>query len=133
MNRWPWTGRGDALAGISHGLSLLIFRAASTQWRLLSASLCVVILSACLPPLLTCLLYSETSIVDSTPGTTADTKVVLMELHDVGPAKLFDTGGWLYCSSSGGALCVLYVRSSALRICECEVMCHLCFLRCKPR
>lgn len=37
-------------------------------------------------------LPSETSIVDSTPGTTADTKVVLMELHDVGPAKLFDTG-----------------------------------------
>ncbi|EFN57384.1 hypothetical protein CHLNCDRAFT_142788 [Chlorella variabilis] len=36
---------------------------------------------------------SETSIVDSTPGTTADTKVVLMELHDVGPAKLFDTAG----------------------------------------
>ncbi|KAL4444885.1 hypothetical protein ABPG77_003935 [Micractinium sp. CCAP 211/92] len=36
---------------------------------------------------------SETSIVDATPGTTADTKVVLMELHDVGPAKLFDTAG----------------------------------------
>ena len=32
--------------------------------------------------------------MDATPGTTADTKVVLMELHDVGPAKLFDTGGW---------------------------------------
>lgn len=38
---------------------------------------------------------SETSIVDATPGTTADTKVQLMELHDVGPAKLFDTGGWV--------------------------------------
>ncbi|KAL4448101.1 hypothetical protein ABPG75_005320 [Micractinium tetrahymenae] len=36
---------------------------------------------------------SETSIVDATPGTTADTKVVLMELHDVGPTKLFDTAG----------------------------------------
>ena len=35
----------------------------------------------------------ETSIVDSTPGTTADVKVALMELHDVGPAKLFDTAG----------------------------------------
>lgn len=35
----------------------------------------------------------ETSIVDATPGTTADVKVALMELHDVGPAKLFDTAG----------------------------------------
>ena len=38
---------------------------------------------------------SEFSIVDSTPGTTADTKVALMELHDLGPAKLFDTGRWV--------------------------------------
>lgn len=35
----------------------------------------------------------ETSIVDSTPGTTADTKIALFELHDVGPVKLFDTAG----------------------------------------
>lgn len=35
----------------------------------------------------------ETSIVDSTPGTTADTKLALMELHSVGPTKLFDTAG----------------------------------------
>jgi hypothetical protein len=35
---------------------------------------------------------SEASIVDSTPGTTADTKVALVELHAVGPTKLFDTG-----------------------------------------
>ncbi|CAG9463417.1 unnamed protein product [Pedinophyceae sp. YPF-701] len=35
----------------------------------------------------------ETSIVDATPGTTADTKISLMELHDVGPTKLFDTAG----------------------------------------
>eukprot|EP00123_Amoebidium_parasiticum_P018355 comp24177_c0_seq5/m.44229 comp24177_c0_seq5/g.44229 ORF comp24177_c0_seq5/g.44229 comp24177_c0_seq5/m.44229 type:complete len:649 (-) comp24177_c0_seq5:19-1965(-) len=35
----------------------------------------------------------ETSIVDSTPGTTADTKIALMELHDLGPVKLFDTAG----------------------------------------
>lgn len=47
--------------------------------------------------------------MDSTPGTTADTKVVLMELHDVGPAKLFDTGQWstLVCDSQGACwLCV---------------------------
>lgn len=35
--------------------------------------------------------------MDATPGTTADTKVQLMELHSVGPAKLFDTGGWVPC------------------------------------
>jgi hypothetical protein len=45
----------------------------------------------------------QTSIVDSTPGTTADVKATLMELHEVGPAKLFDTAGideqvsWLMC------------------------------------
>lgn len=36
---------------------------------------------------------SNTSIVDSTPGTTADVKVALMEFHSVGPSKLFDTPG----------------------------------------
>lgn len=39
------------------------------------------------------LTQSDTSIVDPTPGTTADTKVTLMELHGLGPAKLFDTAG----------------------------------------
>jgi len=34
-----------------------------------------------------------TSIVDSTPGTTADTKVALMEIHALGPCKLMDTAG----------------------------------------
>ena len=34
-----------------------------------------------------------TSIVDSTPGTTADTKVALMEIHKIGPCKLLDTAG----------------------------------------
>jgi predicted GTPase len=34
-----------------------------------------------------------TSIVDSTPGTTADTKVALMEIHQIGPCKLLDTAG----------------------------------------
>lgn len=34
-----------------------------------------------------------TSIVDSTPGTTADTKVALMEIHSLGPCKLIDTAG----------------------------------------
>jgi [FeFe] hydrogenase H-cluster maturation GTPase HydF len=35
----------------------------------------------------------EASIVDSTPGTTADVKQVVMEVHEIGPVKLFDTAG----------------------------------------
>jgi len=34
-----------------------------------------------------------TSIVDATPGTTADTREALIELHGLGPVKLFDTAG----------------------------------------
>ncbi len=36
----------------------------------------------------------ESSIVDATPGTTADTRVTLMELHGIGPVKLMDTAGF---------------------------------------
>ncbi len=39
------------------------------------------------------LTQQETSIVDKTPGTTADTKVALIEFHGIGPIKLFDTAG----------------------------------------
>lgn len=39
------------------------------------------------------LTQQETSIVDSTAGTTADTKIALQELHGMGPVKLFDTAG----------------------------------------
>ncbi len=35
----------------------------------------------------------ETSIVDSRPGTTADTKTTLHEIHGIGPVRLFDTAG----------------------------------------
>ncbi len=35
----------------------------------------------------------ETSIVDPTPGTTADVKSTVLEIHDFGPVKLFDTAG----------------------------------------
>jgi len=35
----------------------------------------------------------ETSIVDETPGTTADVKISLIELHGLGPVKIFDTPG----------------------------------------
>jgi [FeFe] hydrogenase H-cluster maturation GTPase HydF len=39
------------------------------------------------------LTQQETSIVDPTPGTTADTKITLQEIHGLGPVKLFDTAG----------------------------------------
>jgi [FeFe] hydrogenase H-cluster maturation GTPase HydF len=43
--------------------------------------------------LMNLLTQQETSITDSTPGTTADTKVAMQELHGLGPVKLFDTAG----------------------------------------
>jgi [FeFe] hydrogenase H-cluster maturation GTPase HydF len=36
----------------------------------------------------------ESSIVDATPGTTADTRITMMELHGIGPVKLMDTAGF---------------------------------------
>ncbi len=33
------------------------------------------------------------SIVDATPGTTADTRTLLHEIHGIGPVRLFDTAG----------------------------------------
>lgn len=36
----------------------------------------------------------ESSIVDPTPGTTADTRITMMELHGIGPVKLLDTAGF---------------------------------------
>jgi len=43
--------------------------------------------------LMNLLTQQETSIVDPTPGTTADTKIALQEIHGMGPVKLFDTAG----------------------------------------
>lgn len=43
--------------------------------------------------LMNLLTQQETSITDSTPGTTADLKVALQEIHGLGPVKLFDTAG----------------------------------------
>lgn len=39
------------------------------------------------------LTQQATSLVDPTPGTTADTKIALQEIHGLGPVKLFDTAG----------------------------------------
>ena len=44
--------------------------------------------------LMNLLTQQESSIVDATPGTTADTRVTLMELHGIGPVKLMDTAGF---------------------------------------
>ena len=35
----------------------------------------------------------QTSIVDPTPGTTTDIKQAILEIHDFGPVKIFDTAG----------------------------------------
>jgi [FeFe] hydrogenase H-cluster maturation GTPase HydF len=43
--------------------------------------------------LMNLLTQQETSITDATPGTTADVKVALQEIHGLGPVKLFDTAG----------------------------------------
>ena len=43
--------------------------------------------------LMNLLTQQETSIVDAAPGTTADTRTALLELHGLGPVKLFDTAG----------------------------------------
>ncbi len=48
------------------------------------------------------LTQQPTSIVDATPGTTADTKTALLELHGLGPVKLFDTAGLDETSALGG-------------------------------
>jgi [FeFe] hydrogenase H-cluster maturation GTPase HydF len=52
--------------------------------------------------LMNLLTQQETSIVDPAPGTTADTKVALLEIHGLGPVKLFDTPGVDESSGLGG-------------------------------
>ena len=47
------------------------------------------------------LTQQATSIVDATPGTTADTKIALLEIHGLGPVKLFDTAGFDEASALG--------------------------------
>lgn len=43
--------------------------------------------------LMNLLTQQNTSITDSTPGTTADTKISFQEIHGIGPVKLYDTAG----------------------------------------
>jgi [FeFe] hydrogenase H-cluster maturation GTPase HydF len=54
---------------------------------------------SCIMNLLT---QQATSIVDATPGTTADTKIALQEIHGLGPVKLFDTAGIDEATELGG-------------------------------
>ena len=43
--------------------------------------------------LINLLTQQQSSIVDTTPGTTTDSKIVLQEIHGIGPIKLYDTAG----------------------------------------
>ena len=43
--------------------------------------------------LMNVLTQQQTSIVDPTPGTTADIKAALMEIHSLGPVRILDTAG----------------------------------------
>jgi len=43
--------------------------------------------------LMNLLTQQKTSITDPTPGTTADTKITLQEIHGMGPIRLYDTAG----------------------------------------
>jgi [FeFe] hydrogenase H-cluster maturation GTPase HydF len=43
--------------------------------------------------LMNLILNQEFSIVDSTPGTTADTKISILQIHDFSPVKIYDTAG----------------------------------------
>ena len=58
------------------------------------------------------------SIVDGTPGTTADVKTALVELHGVGPLKLFDTAG----VDEGGDLGAQKKRAALAALAESDVV-----------
>lgn len=52
--------------------------------------------------LMNLLTQQETSIVDSQPGTTADIKGSIMEIHSLGPVRILDTAGLDEASDLGG-------------------------------
>lgn len=58
------------------------------------------------------------SIVDDTPGTTADVKTALVELHGVGPLKLFDTAG----VDEGGELGAKKKQAALAALAESDVV-----------
>eukprot|EP00808_Paulinella_micropora_P007778 g3523.t1 len=67
--------------------------------------------------LMNLLTQQETSIVSPIPGTTTDIKAAVMELHSVGPLKLFDTAGLDEGSELGGKK----RRKSLTALKECDV------------
>src|SRR3989338_11128725 len=73
---------------------MLTFKRLLTTAGILRTNLSIVgAMNAGKSTLMNLLTQQETSIVDMTPGTTADTKVSLMEMHSLGPVKLMDTPG----------------------------------------
>ncbi len=52
--------------------------------------------------LMNLLTQQETSIIDSQPGTTADIKNAIMEIHSIGPVRILDTAGLDENSDLGG-------------------------------
>ncbi|MFH1707904.1 MAG: GTPase [Planctomycetota bacterium] len=64
------------------------------------------------------LTQQETSIVDPTPGTTTDTRTTLMELHGLGPVKLYDTAGL----DEGRALGDKKRRKAVADLKECDLV-----------
>ncbi|KAA8496977.1 tRNA modification GTPase MnmE [Porphyridium purpureum] len=64
------------------------------------------------------LTQQQTSIVDATAGTTADTKVTLLELHGIGPCKVFDTAGL----DESGDLGAKKLRKTAQVAKECDLI-----------
>lgn len=64
---------------------------------------------------------NNVSIVDQTPGTTADAKVTLMEIHGLGPCRLFDTAGLDELGRLGAKK-----RAKTLKVMEfCDVVVHV--------
>jgi len=59
----------------------------------------------------------ETSIVDKAAGTTADVKQALMEVHELGPIKLFDTAGM----DERGTLGQKKLQKSRTTLKECDL------------
>ncbi len=68
--------------------------------------------------LMNLLMGSDVSIVDEKPGTTADVKAAFMEIHGLGPLKIFDTAGL----NEKGALGEKKKQKSFSAIKECDLI-----------
>ncbi len=68
--------------------------------------------------LMNLLTQQETSIVDPTPGTTADIKITLSEIHGLGPVKILDTAGFDENSELG----VKKQKKSVAALKECDLV-----------